>query len=644
MLDQMGTAAARTIVREAPRLDTPERRKAVRNAQTLIHRRGYAVTGKKVDKLLKGDSSTPTANALADRNERYNFFSLFLPDALHEIGGGTWLATLRHLIRILYSLPDGESRIHTLNKRFRDVSPFGRDSVRQLSDHITDLTLMRIHEYETILKDSSPCFEDLFPDPEFDNFVQSLLFTFGLWHSFAKLGMHTDSSLRRMDQCTKDLGNMLRHFQITSATKYPTLETPAEAAKRVRQGQSKGRTVSSGRKPRTFNISTYKFHSMDHYVPGIARVGTTDNYTTAICEASLREPNDDYLRTSKRDYEAQIVGNAVRKQVHFDMRAKLSRLGINLKAKLSKKDKQRDETAFKGDPTFRYDIAQHDDSRLAFRQMEIANAYDPAFNDFLDKLRCHCLARLAGLVSTDAKFPRTDYEDVQFHRDSIWPHARIAINYTTYDVRRAQDPIGTTTKKRDIMVLNTTGGETHPPFYYARVLGIFHVKVKHPKLHAKYQRMDVLHVRWFVQDASYESGWAARRHDRIQFIPSTDPRAFGFLDPALVIRGAHLIPAFAHGRTHDLLRSFGPSIARDSPDGDWKYFYAARFADCDMMMRYTNLGVGHEGARPRFMDMQHPEPFPEITQSTTNHDDDWGDEDGVIDENGLDVIDEEPEE
>ncbi|KAF8235256.1 hypothetical protein L208DRAFT_1257852, partial [Tricholoma matsutake] len=50
--------------------------------------------------------------------------------------------------------------------------------------------------------------------------------------------------------------------------------------------------------------------------------------------------------------------------------------------------------------------------------------------------------------------------------------------------------------------------------------------------------------------------------------------AFGFLDPADVIRGVHMIPAFAYGTTSEFL---GPSIARQQceNDEDWVYYYVS---------------------------------------------------------------------
>ncbi|EJD49366.1 hypothetical protein AURDEDRAFT_45492, partial [Auricularia subglabra TFB-10046 SS5] len=128
------------------------------------------------------------------------------------------------------------------------------------------------------------------------------------------------------------------------------------------------------------------------------------------------------------------------------------------------------------------------------------------------------------------------------------------------------------------------------PFWYARVVGIFHVNVSHEKLAREPKRLDVLFVRWFGHDPDHSGGWAARRLDRIGFIPDSDPDAFGFVDPAIVVRACHLIAGYAHGQTDELL---APSKLRDTDDGDWRYYYADRFADNDMMMRYTNLGVGH---------------------------------------------------
>jgi hypothetical protein len=70
---------------------------------------------------------------------------------------------------------------------------------------------------------------------------------------------------------------------------------------------------------------------------------------------------------------------------------------------------------------------------------------------------------------------------------------------------------------------------------------------------------------------AYSAGWKAWRLDCIGFLK--DPQdAFGFLDPSLVVRACHLIPAFQHGLTQSLL---GQSKYHNC-EGDWCYYYVNR--------------------------------------------------------------------
>jgi hypothetical protein len=65
----------------------------------------------------------------------------------------------------------------------------------------------------------------------------------------------------------------------------------------------------------------------------------------------------------------------------------------------------------------------------------------------------------------------------------------------------------------------------------------------------------------------------AARLPKIGFIPDTDDSAFGFLDPSLVVRGCHLIPAFADGRTSTLLASTHTAARSPNEIDDWVAFY-----------------------------------------------------------------------
>ncbi|KZT32344.1 hypothetical protein SISSUDRAFT_970997, partial [Sistotremastrum suecicum HHB10207 ss-3] len=141
-------------------------------------------------------------------------------------------------------------------------------------------------------------------------------------------------------------------------------------------------------------------------------------------------------------------------------------------------------------------------------------------------------------------------------------------------------------------------------FWYAQVLGIFHVMARDREAPtAEHRRIDVVWVRWLGTDPDSPGSFKRKRLPRVGFVPQ-DPdadiaaedtlAAFGFIDPADILRAAHLIPAFAHGRRSDL---FGPNLrsAVQPKDGtgDWQYFYVNQFVDRDMAMRYRGGGIGH---------------------------------------------------
>lgn len=139
-------------------------------------------------------------------------------------------------------------------------------------------------------------------------------------------------------------------------------------------------------------------------------------------------------------------------------------------------------------------------------------------------------------------------------------------------MRRAQDSLNPRTHA-DVMVLARDQEESHP-YWYARVIGVFHVNIRYarPGSHPSIKRFDFLWVRWLACDVTAPSGWAAKRLPRVGFYDADDESAFGFLDPDLVIRGVHLIPAFRYKLTNHLL---GPSIARQTADldKDWDWYY-----------------------------------------------------------------------
>ena len=140
------------------------------------------------------------------------------------------------------------------------------------------------------------------------------------------------------------------------------------------------------------------------------------------------------------------------------------------------------------------------------------------------------------------------------------------------------------------MVLSPESEEDAHPFWYAQVLGVFHTRVLHvgpAATNRSVQNIEVLWVRWLGLGPDHQYGFKSARLPKVGFVEYTDPLAFGFLDPSLVVRGCHLVPAFADGKTSSLL-PLNPTAAR-SPDEheDWVSFY---------VMMYVFSYVPHIGA------------------------------------------------
>lgn len=216
--------------------------------------------------------------------------------------------------------------------------------------------------------------------------------------------------------------------------------------------------------------------------------------------------------------------------------------------------------------------------------------------DFLPRLKKHLLPRLKDMMKKEALGQdavdvdsyaelmrdhslHTHTSQLFFKHDRLYKHNLFRINYTTYDIRRAQDTININSSRRDIMVLNDTSdedegcGQELQRFLYARVIGVFHTNIVFTgpgSLDYQPRRMDFLWVRWFRPSPSI--GWDSRRLDCVDFFPVEDECAFGFLDPNDVVRACHIMPRHALGRSAYAGRS---KLAKDKDD--WQYYNVNRY-------------------------------------------------------------------
>jgi hypothetical protein len=106
------------------------------------------------------------------------------------------------------------------------------------------------------------------------------------WHAFAKMRMHTDSTLTHLKEITKELEKLMRKFEALLRTQYATVELPREAEARNRRDKAAARPSSGGKQAKLFNLFTYKWHALADYVPTIQLFGGSDGFSTQIVRLS----------------------------------------------------------------------------------------------------------------------------------------------------------------------------------------------------------------------------------------------------------------------------------------------------------------------------------------------------------------------
>uniref|UniRef100_A0A8H7Y0B5 Uncharacterized protein n=1 Tax=Psilocybe cubensis TaxID=181762 RepID=A0A8H7Y0B5_PSICU len=551
-------------------------------ARDAIYCLGHSIKSEVVNRLLKPFSSVPTENAFVARlGLDFNPSDMLTVDLLHEFEIGVWKSLFTHLIRLLYAARgDSNELVTELDRRYRQVSTFGNGTIRNFAENSLEIKKLAAHDFEDLLQCAIPIFEGLFPDPH-DRQISKLLYRTAKWHGLAKMRIHTEGSLKLLDELTFEFGKLMREFRDVTCTHFETFELPQEtAARQRRQAQKQASTVEnnapakapSSRRSIKFNLNTPKFHFLGDYVRHIRNFGTTDSYSTQLSKVAHRLLKSLYKLTNKKDANKQIAQKYSRMMALQTERAEAAVSGHLQDTHYISKSRNTPVPIF------------------AFMQ----NDTDPAKKNFLHLLKNHLLGRLTGRTfdgdDTDSLF---DDEDLNTMRTY----------YTTYDMRRAYDTISTRSHPF-VMVLSP---ETEPgahPFWYASVIGVFHADVQHtgPKSrNCSPKRVEFLWVRWLGVEPGYKSGRKLACLPKIGFVVEDDEFAFGFLDPSLVVRGCHLLPSFVDGRTNELLRTTGPTQARPPQEtDDWMNYYVNIFVDRDMLSQYLGIGIGHQEASGRF--------------------------------------------
>ncbi|KAF9056169.1 hypothetical protein BJ165DRAFT_1522113 [Panaeolus papilionaceus] len=564
----------------------------VKKARVFIYKKAKPINGVDMEALLKKFSGVPTTNAFVDRlGPDFDPSKMLVVDMLHEFELGVWRTVFSHLIRLLYAAVSGsDTQVNELDRRFAVISTFGHGTIRNFAANSSEMKKMAARDFEDLLQCSIPVFEGLLDEPH-NQRLMKLLYCMAEWHALAKLRMHTNRTIALLQELTTELGKQLRHFRDTTCVDFQTFELPKEALARARReaasstGQHSATSgQSSGRQAKTLNLQTVKMHFLGDYATYIRLFGTTDSYSTQLAELQHRIIKQYYAMTNKKEAMVQVGKKQSRKQV-FQADEHQEEQDLDAKAKLEE----------------RYSISESPNMPIAIFEL-VGNNTTPSVKDFIPKLQEHILYRL---TSRSEGFTQQDRDSVRIRNNTIYEHVTARINYTTYDQRRDYNVINS--HSRPYIMAVAPESEPHPSFWYAAVLGIFHVDFQHIGSTSKNlspQKLHFLWVRWLEPVEGYDCGRTQAALPKLRFMPGDDEFAYGCLDPALVLRGCHIIPAFHDGpRAQPVSQKVqyrGRHLMREESLDHWKNYYAGIFVDRDMFMRYLGLGIGHKtDSRPK---------------------------------------------
>ncbi|KAI0320984.1 hypothetical protein OF83DRAFT_446072 [Amylostereum chailletii] len=397
-----------------------------------------------------------------------------------------------------------------------------------------------------------------------------MLFDLASWQSYAKLRLHTDSTLQHFEDNTKDVGQS---------------ETGARGRRSAAFAAKTGVTRAVIKKTKRFNFNASKAHTLADCPSAVRRFGTNEVYSTQRTELEHRSSKRWYSRTNKQNWVGQIANHERRARFMAAIRSRYQTSQKTDQTALPRKDRRsrfkKGDRLSKTSPTAHYHISNSPKEWVNMTEFCYDNRDDPAVEGFVKNLQDHLLGRLLdkSFDGDTVDYSDEDRDTVKIRNGRLFVHQTLRVNYMSYDVRRGQDSINPDSRA-DVMVLASKADAeaTGHPYWYARIVRVFSMSVRHDDPTAKtrdWQTMDVCFVRWFKFNTKVRSGWKAKRLPCISFVTHDDAEcpAFGFIDPDQIIRATHLIPGYKHGPTLDLLPA--PSLARHEreEDTDWARFY-----------------------------------------------------------------------
>ncbi|TFK16733.1 hypothetical protein FA15DRAFT_761328 [Coprinopsis marcescibilis] len=512
-------------------------------------------------------SSVVTKNAFIEQlGKDFNLGQMLVPDFLHEFELGVWKALFTHMVQVLYATnPDG-STIADLDSWFRQIPTFGVDTICKFAENTSEMKKLAARDFKDILQCCIAVFEDLLSEQDDNKQVLTLLYKTAEYHTYAKMHLHTESTLRDLEAVTSEFGRQIHQFR-----EEQQISTAPQSYHRKHFAVFELSSNATRENQEPLSLLKGSFHSLRDYALFIRLFGGSDSISMQPGELAHRLVKWVYALTNKCSIAKQI-GN----RVHRLEKARLAweyQLR-QLRARNVVHWQKSNVTSMRADTHMKCWTSDSKNNSFNIHERVMGNQHDPAYKNFIAKLHDHIYGRFMGRTfdgNNHDDFTNDQWNSIHIENDNIYEVQTCQINYTTYDNRHDYDTINPKTHP-DVMVLSPADDHDVDPFWYACVLGVFHTRV-------------------WIADSS---------------VHGEQLRPMSFLW------------AFSGGRTSNLLEGISKAARRlnDNKREDWTNYYVNIFADRDIFMHHHGGGVGHAAQA-----LVNPNANSDISKDTANEND-----------------------
>ncbi|KAF4586581.1 hypothetical protein EYR40_010593 [Pleurotus pulmonarius] len=196
-------------------------------------------------------------------------------------------------------------------------------------------------------------------------------------------------------------------------------------------------------------MNTYKMHALGDYVEMIRKLETSESYSTQVGELEHCRVKRLYGRTNKNNYEEQIAKQEQCQRVLREVRRRLNIMDTDptTTASVGKPKKPQ----MKSLESHHY-ISHSGRTSITIGEYLTKNKADPAFKDFLPKLKSHLLGCILNIPyeGDEHMFQTKQLLDVIIKNDHLYLLKVLQVNYTSYNRRHCHDSLNPNTNSNFI--------------------------------------------------------------------------------------------------------------------------------------------------------------------------------------------------